>query len=313
MATPQLGQAKVDKILSQFSQMYRNKVYIAEKILPTLTVKERSGKYAKYGKENLRTYTNQLLRAPGTRALQVDFSISQGNYVCTEKAIEKLVPDEFLNNTDDPYDPKRDATAFLMDNLWVNQEVALQAVMTSTATMTLNTTLSGTGQWSDYANSDPINDIETAIEAVRTATAQRPNVITMSRQVFLKLKYHPDIRAQLKYTNGGQLSDGEMGKFLADFFSLEEVIIGESVKNTSIDGQTDSISDVWGKDCWLIYRTPRPSLMNATFGLTLTDVPRLVDTYREEAFKSDVVRVRYSYDQNLFDVNLCYLIKNAIA
>ncbi len=313
MAFPQLGQAKVDKILSQFSQMYRNKVYIAEQILPVLVVKERSGKYAKYGKENLRVYSGQILRAPGTRAASVDYSVSQGSYVCTEKALEKGVPDEFVNNTDDPYEPKRDATAVLMDNIWTNQELALSTYMSSTANLTQNTTLSGTGQWSDYANSDPINDIETAIETVRLATGQRPNVFAMGRQVFLKLKYHPDIRDQVKYTNGGQPSDAEMGNFLKAFFNLEEVIVGEAVYNSSVDGQADSLSDVWGKNAWLIYRTPRPSLMNATFGLTLSDVPRLVDTYREESHKQDVIRVRYSYDQNVFDVNLAYLVYNAIA
>lgn len=313
MAFPLLGQAKVDKILSQFSQMYRNDEYIAEKILPVLVVKERSGKYAKYGKENLRAYSDQITRSPGTRALSVDYSVSQGQYVCSEKAIEKGVADEFLANTDDPYDPKRDATAVLMDNIWTNQEVALAKYMGDTSKLTENVTLSGVAQWSDYANSDPISDIEGGIEHVRALTGKRPNVLTISRGGFLKLKYHPDIRDQLKYTNGGQLSDSQMGAFLKDFFSLEEVLIGSAVVNDSVDGQADSIKDIWGKDCWVFYRTPRPSLMNATFGLTLSDVPRLVDTYREESHKRDVVRVRYSYDQNVFDPTLCFLIKNCIA
>jgi len=310
---PQLGQAKVDKILSQFSQMYRNKTYIAEMILPRLQVKERTGKFAKYGKENLRHYSGMILRAPGTRAMGVDYSVSQGSYSCTEKSLEKKVPDEFVNNTDDPYDPKRDATAVLMDNIMTNQEYALQQFMTSTTNLSLNTTLSGTDQWSDYANSDPIDDIEVAIEAVRTATGQRPNIMVMGRKVFLKLKYHPDIREQLKYTNGGQLNDAAMGAYLKDFFSLEEVIVGESVVNSAVDNETDSLADIWGTDCWLIYRTARPSLMNATFGLTLSDVPRVVDTYRDEPVKSDIIRVRDSYDQSVFDANLGYLIKNAIA
>lgn len=310
---PVLGQAKVDKILSQFSQMYRNSTYISESILPVLTVKEKSGKYAKYGKENLRAYSNQIYRAPGTRALGVDYSVSQGQYVCTEKALEKKVPDEMMTNTDDPYDPKRDATAILMDNIWVNQELALSTYMGSTGNMTRNTTLSGTSQWSDYANSDPINDIETGIESVRQATGQRPNVLVLGRQTFVKLKYHPDIRDQIKYTNGGTLSDSQLHAALRDLFSLEEVLVGESVYNNSIDGESDSITDIWGKNAWLLFRTPRPSLMTATFGLTLSDTPRIVDTYREEATKSDIVRVRYSYDQNIFDANLGYLIKDAIA
>lgn len=313
MSLPLLGDAKVDKILSQFSQMYRNDNYISEAILPTLKVKERSGKFAKYGKENLRVYTDQIYRAPGTRANAVDYSVSQGTYTCLERAIEKGVPDEFVNNTDDPYDPKRDATAVIMDNIWTNQERALQQFMTATANITQNTTLTGTSQWSDYANSDPFDDITTAIETVRAATGKRPNMMVLCHDVFMKLKYHPDVREQLKYTNGGQASDSSMGVFLKDFFNLSSVLVGSGVMNSADEGQADSIADIWTKDAWLMYQTPRPSLMNATFGYTISDVPRQVDTYREESHVRDVVRVRYSYDQNVMDDTLGYLVKNAIA
>lgn len=310
MSQPVLGQAKVDKILSQFSQFYTNKVYIAEQILPVLNVKERTGKFAKYGKENLRLYSGQIVRAPGTRAQSVDYSVSQGQYVCTEKSLEKGVPDEFANNTDDPYDPKRDATRVIMDNIFVNQEAALASFMSSTTNMTSNTTLSGGSKWSAYATSNPIGDINTAIQTVRAATGQRPNVMVIGLFDFLTLKYHPDIRAQVRYTNGGQLSDSDLGAFLRSFFNLEEIIVGEAVQNTALPGQADSISDIWSGNCWLLYRTARPSLMQATFGLTLSDVPRLVQTYREESHVQDVIRVRYSYDQNIFDAALGYLIKS---
>jgi len=99
---PSLGDAKVDKILSQFSQKYTNKNYISELILPPLRVKEKTGKYAKYGTENLRTYVDAVFRDPGTRANSVDYSVSQGSYTCRERALEKRIPDEFVQNTDDP-------------------------------------------------------------------------------------------------------------------------------------------------------------------------------------------------------------------
>jgi len=310
---PKLGDAKVDKLLSQFSQMYRNNNYISEMILLPLKVKEKTGKFAKYGKENLRVYTDQIYRAPGTRAHSIDYSVSQGSYICKERSLEKGVPDEFINNTDDPYDPYRDATTVIMDNLWVNQEAALATIMADTGILTLNTTLSGTSQWSDYVNSDPIGNIETAIEAVRTATGQKPNVMVMGHSVFSKLKYHPDIREQAKYTGNGRLSDDAFKQLLKEFFSIEEVLVGDAIKNTTDSGQSDTLADIWGKHLWVLYRTPAPTLMKATFGMTLQDTPRLIERYREEEKVQDVIRLRYSYDQNIMDENLAYLIKNAIA
>ena len=78
---PGLGDSKVDKILSNFSQAYRNENYISEFILPVLKVVEKTGKYAKYGKDNLRDYGNNIYRAPGTRAMSINYTVSQGDYV----------------------------------------------------------------------------------------------------------------------------------------------------------------------------------------------------------------------------------------
>ncbi len=310
---PLLGQTRVDKILSQFSQMYRNMNFICELILPVMKVKEKTGLFAKYGTENLRVYTQQLFRAPGTRSKQMDYSVSQGSYSCKERSIEKLVPDEFVQNQDDPYDAKRDAVQICMDVIWGNQELNLATSLGDTGVLTNNTTLSGTSQWSDYVNSTPITDIEVGIQAVRSKTGARPNTFWMSHPVFTKLKYHPDIRNQVRYTNGGQLSDQQMGAFLKDFFNVENVFVGMAIYNSAALAQTDVITDIWGKNFTMAFQTPGPTLMKATFGYTFFDVPRVVDTYREEPLKSDVVRQRYSYDQNIMDANLAYLIKNAIA
>lgn len=310
---PTLGDAKVDKLLSQFSQRYTNSNYISEMILQPLSVKEKTGKFAKYGKENLRVYADQILRAPGTRANSIDYSVSMGSYACDERAIEKRVPDEFVTNSDDPYDPKRDAVATIQDNIWVNQERVLSSVMTDTAILTNNVTLSGTSQWSDYSNSDPISNIDTGIAAVRTATGMRPNTAVMSFSVMRKLKDHPDVREQLKYTNGGQFSEDAFVQWLKGHFNLENVYVGTAIYNSADEGQTDVLADVWNKDFYLIYQNSRPTLMQATFGYTFFDTPRVVETYREETHVSDVVRVRYSYDQSIMDANLAYLIKNAIA
>ena len=76
----------------------------------------------------------------------------------------------------------------------INFETEVAAGIT-TSTITNNTTLSGTSQWSDYTNSDPIAAIDDAKESVRKASAKKPNSIFMSRPVFVKLKRHPKVIA----------------------------------------------------------------------------------------------------------------------
>lgn len=314
---PNLGDGKVNKLLTNFSLRYSNDLYIAEQILLPLGVKEITGKYAKYGKENLRAYTGEIFRAPGTRAHTVDYSVSQGDYQCRERSLEKLLPDEFARNTDDPFQPKRDTVATLLDNMMVNQELALATALNDTSIITKYTTISAsTDKWTDKTNSDPIGQIQTAINGVITNSGMVPNLVVLSWDAFLALKIHPDIREQVKYTNGGQFSDGALISFLKEFFRLDEVLIGRCVYSSAHEGQTEVLSQVWTANVWAMVRAKTPSLMKATFGLTLYDQSEgdaiLVETYREEPKVSDVIRVRKSYDQNIFDANLCYELKGVV-
>lgn len=310
MGNPVIGSTKVDKILSQFSVAYRNENYISEKILPVLKVVEKSGKYAKYGKDNLRL-PDSMERAPGTQAMTFDYTVSQGTYACTEKSAEKAVPDEFQQNQDDPYDAKRDATTFALDKLWGYAENKLATYMSNTANLTSNVTLSGTTQWSDYSNSDPMSNIKTGRTTMLGNNGKKPNLLVLGNDVWEALKIHPDIAERVKYV--GVTGADAIKRAIAQLFEVEEVLVGDSIKNSANEGQTDSLTTLWGKHAWLIYRAPRPSLMGLSFGYTFKDVERVVDVRREEALLSDVVRVRESYDQQVIDVTLAYFIKDAVA
>lgn len=310
MSTPVLGSMKVDKILTQFSIAYRNETYISEFVMPVIKVKERSGKFAKYGKDSYRIEDNTL-RAPGARARTFDYSVSQGTYTCEEHALEKLVADEFANNTDDPYDAKRDATLFCVDKIWIVQENALATSMADTALLTQNTTLAGGDQWSDYVNSDPLGDIRTGRNSIKTGSGKNPNMAIFGWQTWEQFVQHPDIVDRVKYV--GTTDIEALKKAVADLLQVKTVLIGDAMKNTANEGQSDALSLVWGKHMWLVHTAQRPSLMTPSFGYTMKDLPRVVDGYRDDPRIGDVVRVRDSYDQVLIDVTLAYFVKNAVA
>jgi len=310
---PRINQLRTDKLLSGVAQRYRNDNYIAEKILPFVQVKEKTGKFAKFGKENFRAYSGQLFRAPGTQAHSVDYSVSMGSYSCDERSAEKIVPFEFYENFDAPYNPEEDAVSVLMDNIWVNQELALATTLANTAIITQNTTLSGTSQWSDTTNSDPIANIRTAINTVKASSGLRPNVLVFCEDAFDKLKDHPLVREQLKYTGiMGNPSDDALTMWLKSFFKIEDVIVGSSSYMASDEGQTNDLDAVWTGNVWALHRPSTPSVLRASFGYTFSDSPRSVDVRVEEAIKANVVRVSYSFDQNIMDASLAYLIKAAV-
>lgn len=307
---PVVGSTKVDKILTQFSIAYKNDSLIAPLVMPTIKVKEKSGKFAKYGKDNLRLSTDDT-RAPGTQAKSADYTVSQGTYACAEHSLEKLVPDEFMNNQDSPYDAKRDAVSILKDKIWGGQELALATAMSATGTITQNTTLSGTSQWSDYANSDPLSNLRTARATIKAATGKAPNTAIFGFQTWEQFRFHPDVVDRVKYV--GIAGEDAVKNAVAQLLGVKKVLIGDAIYNSANEGQTDSLSFIWGKHAWLAYVPESPSLMQGAFGYTVKDMDSVVDAYREESKKSDVVRVSDSYDQVIVDAAFCYLIKDAVA
>ncbi len=310
---PVLGQTKVDKFLTQISLFYSNETYVAEMIAPVLKVVQKSGIVPKYGKENLKVYKGQGIRLPGQRAAGFNYSVNTSDkYFCFEHSFEKQVPWETANNQDAPFEAKRDATKVGTDLILQNQEYAMAQAMADNTVLTNNTTLAGNAQWNVSATSDPISDINTAIDAVRLKIARRPNSLTLSYPVFKTLKSHPKVRDSIKFTNGGQLSDKDMGNFLKDYFNFKNIFVGEAVGDLTVEGQDPVLSELWGKNAWVHYTTPAPSILTPTFAYTFFDIAREVDTYAVIEEKADYVRTAYSFDQHFCDVNACYAIFAAI-
>lgn len=99
-----------------------------------------------------------------------------------------------MDNKDIPMKADESKLKLLTHIMMLNYEQLVASGIT-TSTITNNTTLSGTSQWSDYANSDPVTAIDNAKETVRKASGKRPNSIFMSRPVFNKLRRHPKVIA----------------------------------------------------------------------------------------------------------------------
>lgn len=306
------GLAKVDKILTQFSIRYTSESYIADLILPVVKVKERTGKIAKYGKDNLRIFSGGLLRAPGTRAKAVEYTLGQGSYVCQERSVEGHIPLENYANTDDPYEPGRDTVANIKDIIAQDKEYSLAAVLNNASLITQNVTLSGADKWSAPTTSTPIDDLILGVKTIHAASGRRPNLAVFSIDAFWQFKTHPQVRDFLKYTNGGQITDTDALNAIKAIIGVKEVLIGDAVYNASNPGQTDALQKIWAGGVWLIYRTPTPTLMAPTFGMTITDVPGVVDGWYEQAEKRDVIRNTMSYEQNIIDTSLCYAIYGCV-
>lgn len=298
----------IDPALSNVSIKYTNDSYIADMILPTVKVSKQTGKYYVYDKSNLRIDNTE--RAAGSGANEIDFGLTTASFSCDDHALKSFVADEVQDQAEAALNPLIDETETITEKLMLDRENNAATLLTTSGNYTNTSALSGTSQWSDYSNSDPIGDIRTARTTVHAATFKKPNTIIMGKQVFDMLADHPQIIERVKYSALGVVTE----ELLARIFQVSKVLVGEAGKNTANEGATDALSYVWGKNVIVAYIAPRVGLKTLTLGLTFEYGTREVKRWRDEDREGTYVRVgKDNYAQKLVAETAGYLYRTVVA
>jgi len=299
----------VDPALSNVSIKYTNDTFIADQIFPMVKVAKQTGKYYIYDKANMRI--DKTARSAGSGANEIDFGVAPtGTFACEDHALKGFVADEVQDQADAALNPLVDETETVTEKLLLDRENNLAAILSSTAVLTQNTTLSGTSQWSDYSNSDPIGDIRTARTTIHQNTFKKPNTIIMGKQAFDMLAEHPQIIERVKYSQLGILTE----ELLARIFQVEKILVGEAGANTANEGQTDAMSYIWGKNAVVCYIAPQVRLKQVTLGYTFTYSQRIVKRWRDEDREGTYVRIgNDNYVQKVVAAACGYLIAACVA
>ena len=299
---------RFDPLLTNISIQYQPAAagYLADSILPPVPVAKEAGSYWVYDKS--RFDAPDAKRAPRSEYNRVDWDVSTDTYLTQKYGLEGEIDDEERENAASPLDLDVDTTEIVTDMLLNDREKRVANLVLSTSNITQNTTLTGSDQWNDDS-SDPQAAIATGRQTIWAATGQRPNRLAIGYLVFEALKRNPAIKAIIQYTERAIVTT----QLLATLFEVDEVLVGSVLRRTSKEGQTDALTDVWGKDALLFYAEKSPSLKRATFGYQLRQHDMKVFRYREDKRDTDVIRVTEKQAEKIVSVQLAYLIKAAVA
>lgn len=302
---------RVDPLLSSISVAFRNKIYIASTVAPTIPSTLDAGKYAVYNQPDW--FRNEARkRAVGSRAQRGEYGITFDSYLCEEVAFAREVPDEVRRNAMDPIRPDTDATEYATDKVLLAKEVRVAAKFSTAANWGASTTLSGTNQWNDYANSDPITNVEGAIDAIHAATGIRANTMILPYAVWKKLKHHPDIVDRIKYSQRGLVT----ADLLQEIFEIERILVAEAIFTASNEGVaagSETYQYVWGKHVWIGYVAPNPGVQQPTAMYQFSSGARGVRRWREEPEHQDVCEAFELVDEKIVSRILGYSIQTAVA
>ena len=307
------GARIVDPVLSTIAQGYQNSAMVAQALFPQVAVPTRGGNIVTFGKEDFMLYASA--RAPGTNTKRVQFGYSGSTYALVDYGLEGQVPIEVLQ--DGMNGPGIDHAAMAIRKvsnimaLRLEKQAADLATTAGSYAAGNKTTLSGTAQWSDYTGtSQPIQNIETAKEAVRAATGKRANTVVMGALVMAKLRQHPVIVDRMKYTG----RDVATPEILAALMGVDRVLVGDAIYSN--DAGT-AFTDVWGKFCVVAYTdTASVADMGApSYGYTymLNGYPQAEEPYFDRNTKSWVYPVTRAESPVLASASAGYLITTAVA
>lgn len=319
MAQPTPSDVHVDAILTNISVAYiqDQNYFIANKVFPSIPVEKQSDKYFKYTKGDW-FRDEAAVRAPATQSVGSGYTLSTDTYSTLVYAFHKDVDDQVRANSDNPLNPDRDATTFVTQRMLLRQEIDWTSKFFTTGIWSTDKT-GGVDftQWSNYAASDPITDIENGKATMWASTGFLPNTLVLGYDAFRQLKNHPDIVDRIKYTTADVVTED----ILARYFGVDNVYVSRAIKNSGAEGAADSFTAVAGKNAALFYVAPQAGVLSPTAGYNFTwrgvsdgmGQNIGITRFRMPELRADRIEAQMAWDNKVVATDLGYFFASCVA
>jgi hypothetical protein len=287
--------------------MYGMGDFIGLNAMPLRGVTAKSGTFGKINFAQQPTEAT-VKRAPGAGYSRQIREATTDTYTCEEYGREESVDDSEKENLSGYFDAEQDAAASATGVIMGEQEARLADILFDTTTNFLSYKTDGT-DWSTVASGTPIDDIRTALQVMKE---QINGSLNGARLVAL---CHDTLANQAVATtqvrNALNLGQNGFATRDAGLAALAAATGLDAIYASSIQWDGD---DVWAKTKFGIYvvsdgGTQSVPQVGRTFMWTSDCADNaLVESYRDEPVRSDVVRVRQNVDEKLFTARAGHIL-----
>jgi len=305
----------IDVPLSNVAIAYRPEGFICDLIAPIVTVKKQSDGYYIWNiGDAYRTEDDK--RAPATEANVISRSVSSGTYFAKNYALKDRIPYEDLKNADAGWvwSERSSRAEMVKDKLMLNWEYRLALQVTSGSNCGSYSAVASGWQDETAGNSDPVKDINTGINNVEDFTGQRPNSLVFGRYSWRLFREHAGVIARI-WGDTGQTAKAKMVNLehVKALFEVERVLVGGTYRNTTDEGQTESLSKIWNDQCLTYYapmkpRKDKPSFMYSFRWPAVRDLGMSAEVHQLPRAKAEEVEIGYYQDEKITASALSFLI-----
>lgn len=291
-----------------------DKLFIADKILPVYGVDAVSGQYmrAKLGNAGLLD-AESLPRAAGSGYDRTNRAYDTDNYKCIEYGLETLIDDSYAKEVSRFMQLEATEAMLLMRSARIKYEARVATKIFNTGTFTATAALVAYTE-----NNLPTINAPADVSAAKLRglkNGQLYNTGICSANVLERIRRSTLLQNQVfgvTPKSAGQSllpSDEDIARALG----LEQLLVGRAPKNANKKGQTYSGGFVWPDTYFAVGYVQGGEFTAGGVGRTIqwtSDTTGLFtpETYRDEAIRSDVLRVRSSMDEKIIDETALELI-----
>jgi hypothetical protein len=285
--------------------------FIGHKLFPVLPVSNQAGNFGRMQIDQMLQRKNTR-RAPGANYARGDFKFAPDKFATQENGWEEPVDDREAAAYANYFDAEQVATIRAYDTVIRNQEQRIAGLVMNTATFP-NAPVSTV--WTNGASATPLDDFQTARQVFRAQCGYWPNVAVLDCTTFGYLTRCQQIIDQIKFSGKDDPKTKNIGAdMIAALFNLEELLVPEAAENAADEGQTVSFASIWNPNyCLLARRDMSMDFRRMCIGRIFAwkdgggDKP-IIETYRDETRRGDVVRVRMDTDEHMLYGNAGYLL-----
>jgi hypothetical protein len=327
----------IDQPLSNLTLAYVQEQtnFIADKVFPTVGVQRQSDKYYIYDRANMNRAGDVQKLAPRTEVNRIGMAISNSSYFADVYGLGMDFDEQTLANEDAMLETRSAGATTLVNRLLIHREEQFADTFFKTSVWGTeftgvvnadNDTVPEVTQWSDYTNGTPIVDVTLARRTMQLKSGGfKPNTFVVGKEVRDILINHPSILARLNggatVTNTALITDAK----LAEIFEVENFYVMEAVKNTAVEGLTESNAFIGGKSALLVHTPRSAGLMTPAAGLTFAwnNIPGVsnlgvtVESFSDDALKrqqvAEHIQVKMSYDMKVVGADLGAFFNTIIA
>jgi len=295
--------------------------FIATQVLPVMSVASQAGNFGIIPLEQL-LQQRETRRAPGAGYARGNWTFDKSTYATEEHGAEEPVDDREAKMYAEYFDAEQVSTMRAFSSVLRNaeQRVADSVFNATTWTGAALTTAVG-NEWdkNHIADATPIADVEAAVQKVYDGSGLWPNALIINRKVFRALRNIDDIVERINSEGAGNASKPSdiTAAMLAQVFDLKYVIVAGSSKNTANEGQAATPGQIWSDEYAMVAKIAESNDMKEPcLGRTFhwaedgSSIGGTVESYREEAVRGEVIRVRHDTAELVLYKEAAHLLSN---